>query len=118
MNKKTEEKNNDKVTKDELISAVYSRCSLQKKDIRTVVDLFLDELKTSISQKKTVELRGFGTFEPRVRKAQEHARNPRTGEIVQVQERYTSYFKPGQEIKQALRFDCGSETAGSVQDDE
>ena len=96
-----EEKN--KVIKKDLIDAIHEKCSYEKEDILKIVDLFMDELKNEFVKKNTVELRGFGTFEARLRKGREVARNPKTGESVSVEDRYTICFRPGSEIKKALR---------------
>jgi integration host factor subunit beta len=53
-----------------------------------------------------VELRNFGVFEVRWRKAR-WARNPRTGETVMVPKRCTVIFKPGQVLKQHVEAECG-----------
>ena len=50
----------------------------------------------------TIELRGFGTFEPRLRKGREKARNPKTGEIVSMAPHYVAAFRAGKDLKQAL----------------
>jgi nucleoid DNA-binding protein len=46
-----------------------------------------------------VELRGFGTFEIRTRKGREKARNPKTGEVVPVQNHGVTVFRPGKDLK-------------------
>ena len=64
-----------------------------------VVDLFLEEVKNAIVEDKTVEFRGFGTFELRRRKEKDKARNPRTGELVKVDAHGVVNFRPGKELK-------------------
>jgi nucleoid DNA-binding protein len=44
---------------------------------------------------KTVELRGFGTFEVKKRKGRKRARNPKTGENVAVKDHGVATFRPG-----------------------
>ena len=56
---------------------------ISKKDCARVVDAFLDSVKTALSDQHNIEIRGFGTFKIRRRKTR-MARNPRTGEPVQV----------------------------------
>ncbi len=48
-----------------------------------------------------VELRGFGAFSTRARDART-GRNPRTGELVEVDAKRVPYFKPGKEMRQRL----------------
>ncbi len=90
------------VTKADIVKKVSKNTGISRKDVLDVVNSFLEELKMVIISKKTVELRGFGTFGVKVRKGRV-ARNPRTGEKVVVKDRYTAYFKPGRSIKVALR---------------
>jgi nucleoid DNA-binding protein len=49
----------------------------ESQDIHAVIDLFIEEIKTALTEGRVVELRGFGTFEIRVRKGRKKARNPR-----------------------------------------
>ena len=69
---------------------------------REDVDAFLDEIKESLIDGKTIELRGFGTFEPRLRKGRDIARNPKTGEKVSVEPHYIAAFRAGQSLKENL----------------
>lgn len=88
-----------KVTKAELIDALHERSSLNRKDIHALIDGLFDEIKKSILSEKAVELRGFGTFEVRVRKGRKRARNPKTGEPVSVSDHGVAVFRPGRELK-------------------
>lgn len=91
-----------KITKYDLVEAVYQNSDLEKKQIQNVVDLLLDELKKSLKEGNNIELRGFGTFETRLRKGRSKARNPKTGEILSVSPHYVAAFRSGQELKKAL----------------
>lgn len=91
-----------KITKYDLVEAVYQNSDLEKKQIQNVVDLLLDELKKSLKEGNNIELRGFGTFETRLRKGRSKARNPKTGEILSVAPHYVAAFRSGQELKKAL----------------
>lgn len=88
-----------KITKADLIESLYLQTSFNKKDIQTIVDLFIDELKEAIIEDKTIEIRGFGTFEVKTRKGRKKARNPKTGEIVGVETHGVSSFRPGKDLK-------------------
>ena len=59
-------------------------------------------MKSSLSEGKVIELRGFGTFEPRLRKGRENARNPKTGEILSSSPHYVVAFRSGRELKKSL----------------
>ena len=66
-----------------------------------VYDLF-DAIVNTLAKNGRGELRNFGVFEVRWRKARE-ARNPRTGEKVMVPKRCTVIFKPGQAVVERVR---------------
>ncbi len=64
-----------------------------KKDCGLVVDAFLDAVKDALERGEGIEIRGFGTFKVRCRKPRT-ARNPRTGEPVEVPARAAPVFQP------------------------
>ena len=64
-----------------------------------MVDLFIEEIKSAIVSCKVIELRGFGTFETRIRKGRQKARNPKTGEILSVSSHGIVVFRPGRDLK-------------------
>jgi integration host factor subunit beta len=88
-----------KFTKADIVDAVYDKTGMNRKEIRMVVDRFIDEIKTALLERHAIELRGFGTFEVKVRKARPKARNPRTGEIISIRPRGSVNFRPGRELK-------------------
>ncbi len=90
-----------KVTKAELIEALHATSALNRKDIHGLIDALFEEIKGAILQEKTVELRGFGTFEVKLRKGRKRARNPKTGAIVSVEDHGVASFRPGRELKKA-----------------
>lgn len=91
-----------KQTKSEIIDKIYEKSGVEIKNIREVVDMFLDEVKTALEQDKFVELRGFGTFEIRDRKGKKKARNPKTGEIVSVEDHSVVAFRSGKDLKNSV----------------
>ena len=92
----------DKLTKIDLVESVYLNTKIEKQDVQKVIDNLLEQLKSSMSDGKTIELRGFGTFEKRLRTGRSKARNPKTGEIVSVEPHYVAVFRPGRELKNAI----------------
>jgi integration host factor subunit beta len=94
------EKPGRKVTKTDIVDAVYEKTGMNRKEIRRVVDIFLDQIRCSLMEQMVIELRGFGTFEVRVRKGRQKARNPKTGEPVSVTSHGIAAFRPGRELKQ------------------
>jgi len=90
----------NKITKAEIVDAIYNKTGTNRKDIRDVVDLFIDEIKAALVSHKVIELRGFGTFEIKIRKGRQKARNPKTGEILSVNSHGIAAFRAGRELRQ------------------
>jgi integration host factor subunit beta len=89
-----------KITKAELIDSLHEQTSVNRKDIHALIDGLFHEIKQAILAEKAVELRGFGTFEVRMRKGRKKARNPKTGEPVSVSDHGVAIFRPGRDLKQ------------------
>ena len=93
---------NKKVTKNDIVDQVYAKSKIERKVVHQVFDAIINEFKNSLKDGSTIELRGFGTLEPRLRKGRNRARNPRTGEILSVSPHYVAAFRAGAELKKAL----------------
>jgi integration host factor subunit beta len=63
-----------------------------------MIDAFLDAVKDALKDQQNIEVRGFGTFKIRRRKTR-MARNPRTGDPVEVAARPVPVFKPSKELR-------------------
>ena len=88
-----------KLTKVEIIEEIYPEVNTSKKNIHRILDLFFDAVKTGLVNDCVIELRGFGTFEVKTRKGR-RARNPKTGDSVDVRDHGVATFRPGRELKQ------------------
>ena len=92
------------MTKADLVERVTAQIArtagpmISKKDCARVVDSFLDAVKDALAEQKNIEIRGFGTFKIRSRKTR-MARNPRTGDPVEVAARPVPVFKPSKELR-------------------
>lgn len=87
------------MTKSELIALLTSRYpQLVSKDTELAVKTILDAMTQNLVDGERIEIRGFGSFglnhrPPRL------GRNPKTGEKVQVAEKYVPHFKAGKELR-------------------
>ena len=72
-----------------------------KPDCGLVIDAFLDAVKDTLARGDHIEIRGFGTFKVRHRKART-GRNPRTGEPVEVPARYVPVFQPSTLLRERV----------------
>jgi integration host factor subunit beta len=92
------------MTKSELIAKLASRHpQLVAKDAELAVKMVLDAMAKALSQGNRIEIRGFGSFglnyrPPRV------GRNPKSGEKVQVPEKFVPHFKAGKELRERVDY--------------
>lgn len=90
------------MTKADLVEAVAAKANLSKKDAAAALDAFLDAVASALGRGEEVRLSGFGSF--CVRKAAARTgRNPRTGEEISIPARSLPAFRPGKELKEAVR---------------
>ena len=89
------------MTKAELVTAIAEKAGLNKAQAKDALEAFIDSVTASLKSGEEVRLVGFGSFVP-VNRAAGTARNPRTGETVQVPEKRVPYFKPGKEMRARL----------------
>ena len=71
------------------------------RDVERIVNTIFNEISNSLASGRRVELRGFGAFSVQHRK-ERVGRNPRTGESVNVEEKYIPRFKTGKELRLKL----------------
>ena len=90
-----------KLTKAEIVDTIVEKSGVSKADIHFIVDAIFEEIRGALSKDKIVELRGFGTFEIRMRRGRQKARNPKTGEIIQVNDHGVTVFRPGKELRES-----------------
>jgi integration host factor subunit beta len=74
---------------------------LFQRDVENIVNAILDEITQALASGNRVELRGFGAFSVKNRPAR-IGRNPRTGEKVNVEEKWVPFFKTGKELRERL----------------
>ena len=89
------------VTKKDIVEEIAIRTGLTQVDTKIVVECFLDAIAKSLTDGKNVEIRGFGRFKVREKKARV-ARNPRTGDPVDVKAGVKPVFEASKELKKYL----------------
>ena len=93
----------NKLNKAEIIENIKdNHPHISRDDIHQVIDELFEELKTGLTEGKTIELRGIGTFEVKSRAGKEHARNPKTGESVSTERHGVACFRPGKELQESV----------------
>lgn len=104
------------MTKKEIVKTISDEIGLTQlktkeivqRTFNAIVETLVDETKRKIEKGSDdgtlgrIELRNFGVFEVKKRAARK-ARNPRTGERVDVEEKFVVTFKPGKEMEEKVR---------------
>jgi len=86
------------MTKADLVLEISKSTELTKKETELVIKTVFDNISNALSSGDKVELRGFGSFRVRDRKAR-HGRNPKTGTIVDVPAKKVPFFRAGKELR-------------------
>ncbi len=90
------------VTKKEIVKTISDKIGLTQLKTKEIVQQTFDAIVDTLVEERRIELRNFGVFEVKKRAARK-ARNPRTGERVDVAEKYVVTFKPGKEMEEKVR---------------
>jgi nucleoid DNA-binding protein len=93
---------NRHVTKKEIVKQIADRAQLTQLKTKEIVQWTFDAIVDTLIQDGRIELRNFGVFEVKRRKPRK-ARNPRTGEKVDVEAKNVVTFKPGKEMEERVR---------------
>ena len=89
------------MNKTELIAAIAEKSGLSKKDSEAAVVAAIAAITEALKAEDMVQIVGFGAFEVKERPARK-ARNPKTGEEIQIGARRSPMFKPGKALKEAV----------------
>ncbi len=101
------------MTKSGLIEEVARRTPhISKKDTEVVVNTIFDSMIEALKQGDRIEIRGFGSFQVKIREARE-GRNPKTGEPVHISAKRTPFFKVGKELKEMVDQSCSPAEPGA-----
>jgi len=74
---------------------------VNQREALAVIDSFLNVIVSTLIANNRIELRGFGVFATKYRKPRQ-ARNPKTGESVNLPQRRIPIFKPSKILKQKV----------------
>ena len=75
---------------------------LNKPQLERILDTFFESIESALKEKKSVEIRGFGTFFLREIKEKYSARNQKTGELIYVPKKNKVRFRVSKKFKQFL----------------
>ncbi|MBF0152343.1 MAG: integration host factor subunit beta [Magnetococcales bacterium] len=89
------------MTKSELIKAIASKMEMPNQEAEVAVNTVFDTMSASLEQGNRVELRGFGSFGLKARRARV-GRNPKNGAQVQVDAKRVLFFKAGLELRKRV----------------
>jgi integration host factor subunit beta len=93
---------NDLVTKKEIVRIISERANLTQLKTKEIVQWTFDAIIETLVREGRIELRNFGVFEVKTRKAR-RARNPRTNQPVEVEAKNVVTFQPGKEMEEQVK---------------
>ncbi|MHB8973688.1 MAG: HU family DNA-binding protein [Pirellulaceae bacterium] len=100
------------MTKKEIVKTISEEIGLTQLKTKEIVQKTFDAIVRALVEEKRIELRNFGVFEVKKRAARK-ARNPRTGQRVDVPQKFVVTFKPGKKMEERVR-QLERETAEAV----
>lgn len=89
------------MNKSELIEQLAARANVTKKKAELVVNLIFSSMNEALARGDRIEIRGFGSFVNK-RYGAYSGRNPRTGEVIEVPEKFLPFFKVGKELRERV----------------
>lgn len=90
------------MTKKEIVKTISEEIGMTQLRTKEIVQKTFDAIVETLVDEGRIELRNFGVFEVKKRAARK-ARNPRTGQRVDVPEKFVVTFKPGKEMEEKVK---------------
>jgi nucleoid DNA-binding protein len=90
------------VTKKEIVKTISEEIGMTQLVTKEIVQKTFDAIIETLVAEGRIELRNFGVFVVKKRKSRK-ARNPKTGDPVEVSEKFVVTFKPGKEMEEKVR---------------
>jgi integration host factor subunit alpha len=96
------------LTKADIAEKLFEDLGLNKREAKEIVELFFEEIKSSLESGEQVKISGFGKFELRDKSARP-GRNPKTGEEIPITPRRVVTFRTGQKLKARVEAYAGTQ---------
>ena len=90
------------MTKKEIVKTISEEIGMTQLKTKEIVQKTFNAIVDTLVEERRIELRNFGVFEVKKRAARK-ARNPRTGQRVDVPQKFVITFKPGKEMEEKVR---------------
>lgn len=90
------------MTKKEIVKTISEKIGMTQLKTKEIVQNTFQAIVDTLVEERRIELRNFGVFEVKKRAARK-ARNPRTGQRVDVPQKFVVTFKPGKEMEERVR---------------
>ena len=99
--------------KSELVRALNEKLpEFQISAVELALNCMLGQMADALTKGERIEIRGFGSFD-RHRRPPRIARNPKTGEVLNLPAKIAIHFKPGKEMR--VRVDTARDQCGIMQ---
>ncbi len=105
------------LTKAHLAEYLFNTMGLNKREAKELVELFFEEIRSSLESGEVVKLSGYGNFNLRD-KDQRPGRNPKTGEEIPISARRVVTFRAGHKLKALVEHYGEREAGGEARDDD
>jgi len=86
------------MNKSDLVETLAREANLPLRKSEEIVNVVFDTMASALADNNRIEIRGFGSFEVRTYSGYS-GRNPKTGEIIEVEEKRLPFFKAGKELR-------------------
>ena len=91
------------MTKADIIDKVAAGTGLTKLETEAIIEGFFKTVIEALKEGRGIEIRGFGSYRVKKKNARQ-ARNPKTGEKVQIKPKQLPFFKAGKELKERVDY--------------
>ncbi len=100
------------LTKADIANHLFEDIGVTKREAKEMVELFFEEVVSSLANGQQVKISGFGNFELNDKK-ERPGRNPKTGEMIPVSARRVVTFRSGQKLRARVEVYSGKDTHDS-----